>query len=107
MPARVKKLLLAALLSVFLSWILWGTGALVLQLSGSWLAAAGAVFACLALRLTLVPCLLTAWYLFAYADSPFLAAFVCAPGLGQGMGEGPRGLPDLILKLWREGLGVR
>ena len=104
--ARWKKLVLAAVLTAFLAWILWGTGALVLALSGSWLAAAGAVFACLALRLTLVPCLLTAWYLFAYAQSPFLAAFVCAPGFGRGLGDGPRGLPDLALKLWKEGLGI-
>ena len=102
MIVNKKKFLLALVLSAFLAAILAGTGALVLRLSGSTIAAAGAIFACLSLRLTLIPCLLSAWYVVAYTDWPFLAAVVCIPGLGRQLGDGPRGLPDDIVRLFRE-----
>ncbi|MCG5031931.1 hypothetical protein MAF45_10835 [Mesosutterella sp. OilRF-GAM-744-9] len=108
MKIRPGKLLLALALSAWIAAILAGTALLVHRLSGSWAAAAAAAAACLALRLTLIPSLLTAWYLFAYTD--WSAAALIAGGFGFGGSwskDGPRGLPDLALRLFREGLGLK
>ena len=104
MKNRLAKLALAVLISVYLALILAGTALLVRELSGSWIAGAAAAAAALALRLTLIPSLLAAWYVFSYTEFP-AAAFVfgCA-GIGEGMGPGPRGLPDIAVRLFREAL---
>lgn len=103
MKNRLAKLALAVLIAVYLALILAGTALLVRELSGSWIAGTAAT-AALALRLTLIPSLLAAWYVFSYTEFPAAAFIFGCAGIGEGMGPGPRGLPDIAVRLFREAL---